>query len=80
MKFVAGAPLSAMAGGASFWKGGHALQTLPFWKNIRFWLVVVAVELVLVAVFAPELYVQAFQIITLIFSPIAQVVQLLGGH
>lgn len=66
--------------GFLLWKGGHALQAVPFWKNIRFWFVVVAIEFVLVAVFAPGLYVQAFQIITVICSSLAQVGQLLGGH
>ena len=36
----------------------------PLWKRPSFWLVVVAIELVLMAVLAPDVYVHAFQQLT----------------
>lgn len=32
----------------------------PFWRNPRFWLMAVVVELILMAVFAPDFYTQGW--------------------
>jgi hypothetical protein len=39
----------------------------PFWGNPRFWLVIILIELALIAVVAPDYYVQGLHLLAQLF-------------